>query len=159
MDEFEKEYFTRLKQIATEYQTRRKELAQSRIKMFAAAVTRQLVDEKEVFDLIVAAGNSGLFMMQIVKRVYQSLGIKLPHTITLPIYRFKTVDEKQIINDNSNLKEYVKAQTNNISSQRLNILFVDDEIMTGLTVKASLELILDTLPELVVLISNIYTHC
>lgn len=135
MDDFEKEYFEKLKQIAPEYYSKRRDLAKSRIKMFAAALCRQLTQECEKFDLIVAAGNSGLFMAIITKMLYESLRVEVPQIITLPIYRFKS-DENGKIGKLANIPKNV------------NILFVDDEIMSGLTVETALELILREFPGL-----------
>lgn len=147
MDEFEKNYFAKLKKLAIDYQSQRNELAHARIKIFTAAVCRQLLEQDEKFDLIVASGNSGLFMMEIVKIIYKELKIELPQTLTIPVYRYKEVDGKIVTDDNTRLQEYV---TNNIqtAATNLNVLFVDDETMTGLTIKTSLKLLLYALPDL-----------
>lgn len=143
MDEFEREYFDKLKQLASDYSGKRRNLARSRIKMFVAAVCRQLLEENEKFDLIVTAGNSGLYMATITNNVYPALGIELPQLITLPIYRFKSDDgEKIAVNDNFPLQQAVSDKLANLP-QKANVLFVDDEIMSGITVKTALEIILN----------------
>lgn len=136
MDEFEKEYFGKLKQIASEYSGKRRDLAKSRIKMFVAALYRQLNEENEKFDLIITAGNSGLYMATIVRMVYKSLGLDLPSLITLPIYR-----------DDSSFQQVISGKLTSLP-QKVNVLFVDDEIMTGKTAKTVLELILNERPDL-----------
>lgn len=130
MDDFEREYFAKLEKIAPDYHSKRRGLAKSRIKMFAAALCRQLTEENEKFDLIIAAGNSGLFMAAITKIVYKSLGVELPQLITLPIYRFESEEKGKI------------GKLTHIPKEA-NILFVDDEIMRGITVKTAVELILN----------------
>lgn len=147
MDEFEREYFARLKTLVSDYQSKRRELAKSRIKMFVAALERQLIDNKEDFDLIIAAGNSGLYMQLIAKMVYERLRIKLPKIITLPIIRFQEVKGKISLDDNSSLRSYLSGKLNDPPTSP-NILFIDDEIMMGLTVKIALELILSENPNL-----------
>jgi hypothetical protein len=147
VDDFEKEYFQKLTQLASEYKDRRRDLAKSRIKMFVAALYRQLVEEKEKFDLVLAAGNSGLYMSVIAKMVYESLGIEAPTFITIPIYRFKDIEGKIALNDNSSLSSLVKGKLDSLP-EAAKILFIDDEVMQGLTVKASLELILEERPDL-----------
>lgn len=140
MDEFEKEYFRKLNKLSSEYKSQRKELARSRIKMFAAAVFRQLIDERQEFDLIIASGNSGLFMEVITKMVYDSLKIKLPQIIKLPIFRFQEINGKKVPDDNLSLLPELSGKLNELSLSP-NILFIDDEIMTGLTVKTFLQLL------------------
>lgn len=146
MDEFEKDYFDKLKQITPIYQTKRKELALSRIRMFAAALCRQLIEKKEKFDLLVAAGNSGLFMNEITKLTYEHLNLDLPQSICFPLLRFSDSDNT-VIYDNTVLKHLIKGKISNIPINP-NILFIDDEIMRGLTIKASLDLILNERPDL-----------
>lgn len=140
MDEFEKEYFDKLKLLASGFQARRQDLAKSRIKMFTATICRQLLEKKEKFDLLLGGGNSGLFMIEIAKLVYQNLKIDLPLTVCLPIYRFINDDDK-LINDNSVLKNVIPKKLKDIP-KNLNILFIDDEIMRGVTMKAVLDLVL-----------------
>lgn len=130
MDDFEIEYFANLNKLAIKYSSKRYKLAKSRIKMFAASLARQLLENQEKFDAILSSGNSGLFMAEIAKLVYQKLAIDCPKIITLPIFRFE---------ENKDLE--IGHQLDNLSTKP-NILFIDDEIMSGLTVKKVLELIL-----------------
>src|SRR5690348_1759547 len=104
MDDFEKDYFAKLKQLADDYDPVRRDLAKSRVKMFAAALTRQLIEENEKFDLILFAGNSGLYLSYLTAQVYKKLNINYPPVIILPIYRFKKVQGELKINDNSYLQ-------------------------------------------------------
>lgn len=140
MDDFANEYFSKITQIASDFKDRRRELAKSRIKMFAAAIYRQLIDFKEKYDLILGAGNSGLFMTKITAMVYQYLDIKAPPVLNLPIYRFK--EDGTRLHDNSFLITQVKEKLQDIQEMS-NILFVDDEIMRALTAKECFQLILE----------------
>jgi len=136
MDESEKEYFGRLTSLASAYQANKCELAKSRVMMFASSLTRQIEKDK-TYDLIVAAGNSGLFMMKLAKMTYDALGKNLPDYIVLPIIRFSDESETTLY-DNSSLLPYIPTEL----PKHLNMLFVDDEIMRGITLKHSIDLII-----------------
>jgi hypothetical protein len=144
MDEFANEYFNKITKISTDFVARRRELAKSRIKMFVGALSRQLIDFKEKYDLIIGSGNSGLFMTKIASITYDALNIKAPYVLNLPIYRFK--EDGATLYDNSFLITYVKEQLK--SSTINNILFLDDEIMRGITVKECFSLILKAFPNI-----------
>jgi hypothetical protein len=145
MDEFADEYFSKITKIATDFTTRRRELAKSRIKMFVAALRRQLIDFKESYDLLLGSGNSGLFMTKIAKMTYDALNITAPSVLNLPIYRFK--EDGETLHDNSFLVTYVKEELKGLQPIS-NILFVDDEIMRGLTAKECFNLILKAYPNI-----------
>ncbi len=145
MDEFAKEYFRKITKVNKDFAERRRELAESRIKMFAASIYRQLTDFNEDYNLILGAGNSGLFMTKLTKIVYEHLSIKLPLVLNLPIYRFK--EDKKAINDNSFLIPQVKKELNNLDIID-NVLFVDDEIMRALTAKECFSFVLEAKPEI-----------
>lgn len=144
MDDFANEYFSKITKIASDFEDRRRELAKSRIKMFAAAIARQLIDLKEEFDLILGAGNSGLFMTEITKLAYEYLNTKIPPILNLPIYRFK--EDGATPHDNSSLMMQVKEKLQ--GREVKNILFVDDEIMRALTAKECFYLILEANPNI-----------
>ena len=143
MDDFANEYFSKITQIASDFKDRRRELAKSRIKMFVAAICRQVVDFEERYNLLLGAGNSGLFMTKITEMVYQCLDIKVPPVLNLPIYRLK--EDGTTLHDNSFLTTQVKEKLQGIQ-EISNILFVDDEIMRALTAKESFSLILEANP-------------
>jgi len=145
MDDFANEYFHKITRIASDFQGRRKELAESRIKMFAASLYRQLIDFNEKYDVVLGAGNSGLFMTKLTEMIYEYLNIKTPSILNLPIYRFK--EDGKTLNDNSFLIPQFKESMQNINSIK-NILFVDDEIMRGLTANECLNLILQANPNI-----------
>lgn len=138
MDEFAKEYHEKLKKLASDFKNSRAELARSRIKLFTAAVARQLLRENKTFDLIVGSGNSGLFITKITQLAYKHLNIKIPPVLTPPVYRFK--DDNKTIDDNISLLLMVKECLEDIRYIQ-NILFVDDEIMQAITAKICFELI------------------
>lgn len=141
MDEFAKEYLKKLKGLAHDFKSRRKELAESRIKMFAAAITRQLLENHEIFDLLIGAGNSGLYMTKIAEMTYRYLNIPAPKILNIPIMRFE--DDGKTLNDNSSLLPKIKQDLNKINTIK-NILFVDDEIMRGITANECFKLLLNT---------------
>ncbi len=140
MDDFANEYFSKITKIVSDFKDRRRDLAKSRIKMFIAAIYRQLIDYKEKYDLLLGAGNSGLFMTKITEAIYEYLDIKVPSVLNLPIYRFK--EDGVTLHDNSFLATQVREKLQGIQTVS-NILFVDDEIMRALTAKECLQLILE----------------
>lgn len=148
MDDFEKEYFAELKKLSANYETRRKQLAESRIRMFAAALYRQLVDEKVTPDVLLAAGNSGLFMTEIAKKVFEEANILLPPTVTIPLFRYQKQGEQFVSDNNQSLLENVKHQVRSVTKDDLQILFIDDELMTGQTVRIALSLLFSARPTL-----------
>jgi len=139
MDEFAKEYFQKLKVLALDFEARRNQLAKSRIKMFAASVARQLLEFNENFDLLLGAGNSGLYMTKIAEMTYEYLNIPAPAILNIPIMRFK--EDGKTLNNNFSLLQEVKQALNKIKTIK-NILFVDDEIMRTITVKECCNLLL-----------------
>ncbi len=145
MDDFANEYFNKITKIASDFEGRRKELAESRIKMFVASIYRQLIDFNENYDLVLGAGNSGLFMTRVTQMIYEYLNIKTPLILNLPIYRFK--EDGKTPNNNSFLTQQVKEKIQNLNSIS-NILFVDDEIMGALTAKDCFNLILQSYPNI-----------
>lgn len=145
MDDFANEYFHKITKIASDFKTRRRELAKSRIKMFVGSICRQLIDLKENYDLLLGAGNSGLFMTRIARMTYKYLNVKTPLILNLPIYRFK--EDGATLHSNSFLSPQVNTTLKKLHNIN-NILFVDDEIMRGLTVKECLDLILKINPKI-----------
>lgn len=139
MDEFTIEYFEKITKISSDFKSRRRSLAKSRIKLFVAAVCRQLLELNKSFDLVMGSGNSGIFMTKIAEIVYEKLNIDAPAILNLPIYRFKNDSEAPY--DNSFLLPIVE---NELLNARVinNILFVDDEIMQGITAKECFNLII-----------------
>ena len=141
MDKFANEYFAKITKIASDFEGRRRDLAKSRIKLFVAALCRQLLELNKVFDVLMGAGNSGVFMTKIAEITYRNLNMSAPLILNLPLYRFK--DDGKALYDNSFLipvvkNKFLKVQTIN------NILFVDDEIMQAITAKECFNLILQT---------------
>src|SRR3989338_585265 len=144
MDDFEKEYFEKLSSLVVNFQHKRRDIAASRIRMFAAALARQLIDQKQNFSLLVAAGNSGLFMVKIAAIVYETLSVKMPPILLIPIVRQST-DNNSF--DNSILLSQVRQNLIQFSSLE-KMLFIDDEIMRAITAKTALELILKSRPDI-----------
>ncbi len=142
MDDFQKDYLSKLNLLADNYKNRRKELAESRIKRFVFALCRQLFEFDESFDLIMGGGNSGLFMTEITKIVFEKTNLNLPKVITIPIVRYKpgTENNSKELFDNSSLLTLAKEKLEDTKAPK-NILFVDDEVMTGTSLRDSLHII------------------
>lgn len=143
MDEFAKEYFKLLKPLRKSFESRRYELAESRIKMLVAAIYRQLFEYNEVFDLVIGAGNSGLYITEITELTYKQLNVSLPKILNIPIFRFK--EDGKTPNDNLILLPLVKNVVQEIDKVD-NVLFVDDEIKKALTAKECFNLVIKAKP-------------
>lgn len=115
------EYYSKsLKRVSKKLKGKRHAIAADRLERFSAMIYKQTRDRNEKFDLIIAPGNSGLFMAEITAMVYTHLDMRLPEVHVIPIYRDGT--------DNS---YEIKVKANEVK----NVLFVDDEIMTGTSLK------------------------
>lgn len=152
MDDFEKEYFEKITKIASDFKSRRRDLAKARIKMFTASLYRQFIELNERFDVLIGAGNSGLYMTKIAEIVYKQLNIKVPVILNLPIYRFK--EDNTTPHDNSSLLPQVQESLKNLPAIK-SVLFIDDEIMRATTAKESLSLILNVRPDIKILYATI----
>ncbi len=119
-------------------------------KKYVAWLYRLVVEQKNNFDLIVAAADSGTLMAETIQEFYSQIKKKAPVTIILPIQRYtelgvgrgKPFDNLILLPE---LRESLK------DCKRLkNILFVDDEIGLANTAKESIQLILKAAPKKVV---------
>lgn len=117
-------------------------LAENYLRSFTGTISRLLASEKIHYDLIIASGNSGLAVTEFTKIIYSKLKIAPPPALALPIMRFINEDNRKRF-DNSVLYPQVSKTLQNIDKNISSILFVDDEIRYGSTVKNSLKLIMD----------------
>lgn len=101
----------------------RKSVAIDRLERFSARLF-SLLNEQD-FDLLVFPGNSGLMMLGITEIVYEIAGKKIPQHIEIPVHRDGTTYDG--IFDVKSIGE---------------VLVVDDEIMTGTSVKFCIESVL-----------------
>lgn len=96
-------------------------------------VIQDLLTNKNIkFDLIVAAGDSGVSLLKVVEIIYEELNLPLPNTIQIPVLRFKTEkiywkNSDVFYFENNHLLPEVVSQLKDIQKIQ-NILFVDDEI-------------------------------
>lgn len=116
-------------------------LAKHYLERFTKHIASLINADHNVFDLIIAAGNSGLASAWITTKVYEALDITPPPVIKVPIMRFIGNDNSKLYN-NSSLLTYIKQNLDKYSHDLNNILFVDDEIRYGSTVKNSMNLIM-----------------
>jgi len=140
-----------------------KQLAEENIRFFTSDIKRLLVIENMNFDLILACGNTGIYLAELTKWIFNELKIKHPLVLKLPIQRFckseaqKWPDSKMeakrlryqinpaknfplVIFDNSVLLPELKKQIFGQKKYK-NILFVDDEIHSTLTIRLALDLL------------------
>lgn len=118
----------KIKNIIERYLETRRKLAEGRIELFAARIY-SLIKEND-YDLIISPGNSGLIMTEISKTVYEYSKKEFPKSFVLPIYRDGTKYEEKL--------DIKRAD---------NVLFVDDEIMTGTSAKECIKAIVRSFPD------------
>lgn len=109
---------------------KRKQIALNHTERFSARLYSLIKSQN--FDVILAPGNSGLFMGEIAKMVYEESGVDLPEYHVIPVYR-----------DGSDYTDSVKLKSKNISE----VLIIDDEIMTGTSAKMCIQSLLRAFPE------------
>ncbi len=116
--------------------------AQRRTKRFVKKI-KSLI-QKNDFDIILAAGNSGIMMTKITELTYELLKIRLPPIVKIPIY-LRDSQGKRIKFDNSVLAPDVQKQIKNIKKIG-KILFADDELdeKDPKTIRESIKLIKKT---------------
>lgn len=127
-------------------------------------VLHRLHDDGFVYDAILACGNTGLFMAEVLRLYFGEMGWQYPEVVALPILRFEDhekhklyeeqLDEMlrasvqvdpvkahpEIFFDNRVLLPWVKEKYGNMKELK-RILFVDDEILTGFTVRTGLHIL------------------
>lgn len=126
-------------------------LALRHFKRFIAVLYYLIVEENKQFDLILGAGDSGIWLAKIVELLYQKLNLKPPVIITLPIVRFKFTYikyEGQPLDlfDNSILVPEAEKQLKELEKLE-NILYVDDEIANGVTSREAVRVVLKATPK------------
>lgn len=123
-------------------------LAENYLIQLTRHIYKLIIIEKRDFNLIIAAGNSGLAVAQFLKMIYTGLDIIVPPVLEIPIMRFINENNKKLF-DNSVLLEDIKSCLAKIEFPKtINILFVDDEIRYGSTAKNALNLIKNALDDL-----------
>jgi len=99
------------------------------------------VIQKHPFDLLAGAGESGQIAVYIAGEVYRQLGLIKPQTLVAPIYRHAN-EEETILFDNRTLHKRYK-----LNFKFSKVLFIDDEIGSGLAAFGMLDLLIAINPE------------
>ncbi len=102
--------------------------------------TIQQLFAKNNYDLVIGVGNTGLVMIRFTQLILNELKITMPPVLALPLLRFSDDNEKELFNNDIFLKE-AKKQLEGIEKIE-NILFVDDEIYRGISVKTAIRLVM-----------------
>lgn len=99
--------------------------------------TTQKAITAETFDFVVAASDSGNLAAHITGEVYEALEMPMPPTFIAPIFRH--VDkERTILFDNVvSAPQFVDRKGTHLG----NVLFVDDEIRQGVTLRGMIDLL------------------
>jgi len=126
------------------------QLGRERLEGFCKTLKKLLVDEAVQFDVIVAAGNSGLAMSSFAFMVFDALHISRPMLLKVPFFRYlpRHNDDPQHLFLISTFEDEIRAQLDDIKLQSNNFLFVDDEIGQGITALGMYSLIKPGLAEL-----------
>lgn len=116
---------------------------------FLKTLINLLVKQKIVFDLIIGPGDSGITMVKISEIVYNETKLQLPPKLLIPYFRYQKKDITKGIRFSGNdvLVSAIKDELLNIGALN-NILFVDDEIGNGSTVKGIIRLVAQARPDL-----------
>lgn len=118
--------------------------AKEHLSRYIAMIYHLIEEEKKRFDIIIAAGDSGIGMVGITGMIFTELNVEFPQVLSLPIYRFLPGSDEKASNrfDNSHLIPPLRKQLRGLGNIK-RMLFVDDEIGDGNTVEIALELILE----------------
>lgn len=160
-----------------------KNLGEENIKDFASTIQRLFLVEQSKFDLVIACGNTGLYIAELMKITLRQIGKKTPPLISIPLQRFKNKKAQkkfdsasirglkhllkqldpvrslpEIVFDNSLLLPELLPKVRKLKKCK-NILFVDDEIHGSLTVRLALDLLYQTgkvakLPHITIVAEN-----
>lgn len=117
--------------------------AESNLKGLVKTIYKLILTENRKFDLIVAPGTTGSFVCKLTEMIYQKLDKPFPKKLLLPIVRYKGEENLENLFDNSELLPDVIEQLEgeNIGDLK-EILFVDDELYGGNSLRECLKLIL-----------------
>jgi len=123
------------------------DLARGEFKQFVSAIHRLIIVDNILFDIILVSGNTGLVMARLTQMVYWHLGISPPSVLKSYLTRY-VYDKsgKETLFDNSLLLLDIKNQLidYNIKTPK-KVLFVDDEIGSGITARLCLNLLVSAL--------------
>lgn len=115
-------------------------LAVRNFKRFIAILYYIVVEKKSFFDLVIGAGDSGIALTKIVEMFYKKANIQSPPILNIPITRFKYGFD---LYDNSILIPEVQKKLEDLKNLN-KVLIVDDEISNGVTLKATLNVLLSS---------------
>jgi hypothetical protein len=113
-------------------------LAHNSLNSFVATVQKAI--KSSDYDLILAGGDSGSIMAWITEVIYTELGKVAPQKIVLPSYRHSD-DAETILFDNRIFKSDITLSITNPK----RILFVDDEIGEGNTIRGVLSVLAEVI--------------
>lgn len=135
-----------------------KEEAEQIFKKFIALLYRLIVVEKNRFDLIIGAGDSGAALAMIAKIFYIRLKKKPPQVLLIPTTRFTKLDVPWgDFLDNKTLIPKIKNDLKNRKSPIKNVLFVDDEIRSAYSAKESIRVVINAAPKRIIPNRVLYT--
>jgi len=113
-------------------------------------VIKQLIQENGLhFNLLIAAGNSGLSLAKFTELIYQELNQESPPKLQIPFFRYfpgHNDDSGKIFESKIFLSEVIN-QVKNSKIEIKNVLFVDDEIGLGITAISIFNLLNQALKE------------
>jgi len=113
-------------------------------------VIKELIQENGLrFDLLIAAGNSGLSLAKFTELIYQEFNKDLPQELYIPFFRYFPGhrDNPDKIFDSKIFLPTIINQVKNSKIEIKNVLFVDDEIGLGITAISIFNLLNQALKE------------
>ncbi len=124
---------------------------------FVRTLVDLLIQKRCVFDLVIGPGVSGIAMVKIAEMVYQEINLQFPPKLLIPYYRYtkKDVARGPRFTNNDSLIPMINNNLTNIKLLK-NVLFVDDEIGKGTTIRGILQLLTRARPDLFVKMPTFY---
>lgn len=131
--------------------------ALSNLEGFVKIITNLVRSNKISFDLLVGSGDTGIAMVKLTEMTLSEINVPIPTKLVIPYYRFveKHVGEGEPFQSNSVLLPEIREQLKDVKNIQ-SILFVDDEIGKGRTVKGIVELLVQAKEELFQKRINLY---
>lgn len=113
------------------------QLGEDSLEKFIKSLYKLLIVDQNSFDFIVAAGNSGQIMVWISRVMFKNLHLPFPPSVVFPIYRYKDFPRKKLFDNSAVINQFSSLQ---VPQNVKNVLFVDDEIDRGNSVKSAIKI-------------------
>jgi hypothetical protein len=125
-------------------------LGKQRFCKFCLAIKKLVHTDKLHFDILISAGNSGQSLATYTELIYQELYQEAPPKLQIPFFRYFPGyrDNPDKIVDSTIFLPEIINYVDNLNREIRNVLFVDDEIGSGITATNILNLLNQALKEI-----------